>query len=62
MAESMKNEINEKELENVSGGAAGGYAAPKSCPECGRIMLALVHSNHGVVGYSCSQCQYIERV
>lgn len=54
-------EIQDDELENVSGGA-GFSAAPKTCPKCGGVMLATVNPQRGVIGFACGMCDHMEYV
>ena len=60
MEEFKNQELSDNELEGASGGA-NSFAAQKTCPKCGGVMLAQVNPQRGVTGYFCGMCSYSER-
>lgn len=50
-----KIEIAEEQLGKVSGGAGDSYA-PKTCPKCGGVMIAMVNRDGKIRDYNCSSC------
>ena len=48
-------QIKDEQLGKVSGGAGASYA-PKTCPKCGGVMIAMVNRDGKIRDHNCNSC------